>query len=126
MKDSLINRRRLISLAVLTSSTAALSTPLSIIDFLKSSEGELKVKAIVRKYFAVAEDADPVLGAFYRSLLVGESHREDRKFLMDHLERKELEERLEVYVIEEFIVSTNYLHVLGGEASSLKMRVVLY
>ena len=57
MKDSLINRRRLISLAVFTSSTAALSAPLTIIDFLKSSEGELKVKAIVRKYFAVAEDA---------------------------------------------------------------------
>ncbi|RZA19670.1 MAG: hypothetical protein EOP10_19275 [Proteobacteria bacterium] len=123
MKDSPINRRRLISLAVLTSSTAALSAPLSILDFLKTSEGECKVKAIVHKYFTVADNADTVLGEFYRSLIVGENHREDRKFLMNHLQQKELEERLEVYVIEEFVISTNYLHVLAGEVPYLKMRI---
>ena len=126
MKDSPINRRRLISLAVLTSSTAALSAPLSIIDFLNSQKANGRSKPSFANTLRWPMTPTPVLGEFYRSLLVGENHREDRKFLMDHLQRKELEERLEVYVIEEFVVSTNYLHVLAGEVSSLKMRVVLY
>lgn len=123
MKENQFDRRKLLGLALLTTSTVALSTPASIIDLLKSSEGEERVKAIVYKYFEVEPSSDAVLGAFYRSLVNGKNHLEDKAFLVKHLERKDLEEKLECYVIQEFAVSTNYLHVKAGEEAVLKMRI---
>lgn len=124
MKDNQFNRRKLLGIALATTSTVALAeSPFSVFSFLQSSEGEAKVKAIVVKYFERAKGSDAVLGAFYRSLLAGTQHHENKAFFLEHLEKKELEVRLETYVIEEFVLSTNYLHVVAGEEPALRMRL---
>lgn len=124
MTDAHLSRRKLFALAAGTTSTAALAdSPFSILSFLRSSEGELKVKSIVKKYLTVPSGSDEMLGSFYRSLLVGVNHHQDREYFQRHLEKKELEQALESYVLQEFVLSTNYLHFVDGEQSKLELRL---
>ncbi len=107
---------------MLSSSTLALAgAGASLKSLLQSSEGESKVRSILRKHFPLEGAGEQTITEFYQSLLLAKSHREDQKFFLDHLDNKELEERLEIYVIEEFIVSTNYMMILAGETTELRM-----
>lgn len=123
MKDNLVNRRKLLGIALgATSSIALADNPVSIIRFLQDHGGEAKVKSIVLKHFPKVSASDQCLGAFYRSLLAGVDHNQDREFLLKHMEKEELEDLLEVYVVEEFVVSTNYLDIHDGKATKLKLN----
>ena len=122
MQDRYVNRRRLIAALAMSSSTLALGTSgLNLKTLLQSSDGESKVRKILKKHFSLAAGAEQAIGEFYQSLLLAKDHRENQQFFLDHLDKKELEERLEIYVIEEFFVSTYYISLLGGQDTELKM-----
>ncbi len=125
MKDQTVNRRKLLGAFALSTSTVALGgVGLNLESLLLGSEGEEKVKRIIKEHFQIKPSDEVSLRDFYQSLLLAKDHRENQRFFLDHLDRKELEERLQIYVIEEFVVSTNYLAVAGDDKKILKMLSV--
>lgn len=121
MSDSLMNRRKLLGVALGATSSVALADGVSLGGLLSGADGERRVKEIIEKYFEEARGFDAVFASLHRSLLVGLKHHQDRKFFIEHLESKALQERLETYVMEEFVRSTNYFEVQGGRESQLRM-----
>lgn len=117
-----MNRRGILKFAALLSSSFALGgAKLNLSSLLEQASTEERVRRIVEKHFPNANLSASTARDFYRSLLAAKDHRESSQFFLEHLSRKELSERLEIYVIEEFCVSTNYLMVAAGEAGEVAM-----
>ncbi len=125
MKNPVLNRRSLLSLAIAGGSTVAMAgVPGSILSQLEANGAEERIASIVGKYFPIPEGQEAFLGTFYRSLMHGDVHHQDKAYLNKHLADAELESALEVYVIEAFASSTNYLKVSAGEELKLRMLKV--
>lgn len=122
MEKNSFNRRGVLKfLAVFSSSFALGASSLNLQTLLQSPGVEDKVHAILKKHFNLAAVPKATISEFARSLLLAKDHRENAQFFLEHLSKKELEERLEIYVVEEFFVSTNYMMVLAGEAKEVTM-----
>jgi len=122
MDDRSVTRRSLFGALALTTTTAALgSVGINLNSVLNGTEGERKVRAILKKHFELEPVREKTITEFYQSLLLAKDHRKSQEFFLEHLDNKALEERLELYVIEEFVTTTNYMMVLGGEDKELRM-----
>lgn len=122
MTERSFNRRGALKfLAIFSSSFALGASSLNLKSLLESPAVEDRVHAILKKHFDLTGVPKATIGAFAKSLLAAKSHRENSQFFLEHLNKKALEERLEIYVIEEFCVSTNYLMVRAGEASEVTL-----
>jgi hypothetical protein len=123
MDSPKLNRRSLLGTMATLSSTLALgavSQP-NLLSLLQNPTSADKVKGILKRNFDLSFAREQSFQDFFESLLDAKAHRENRQFFLEHLENRDLEHRLELYVIEEFVVSTNYLMILSGKASELAM-----
>ncbi|MBC7533527.1 MAG: hypothetical protein H7318_18300 [Oligoflexus sp.] len=119
---SFITRRRIFAyLAASTSSVAFSRSGGSLSTLLLSDSGEERAWKILAKHFPLNASDRPLISEFYKSLLRAENHTENHRFFAETLHRQALEERLEKYLIEEFIGNTNYLLVHEKQALRLEL-----
>ncbi len=122
MKVSHFSRRSILGFASMLGSSLAFAGPSkSLQSLLLESSGEVKVRAILRKHFGLDSSHDKLVRSFYTSLLTSEKHSERPEFFMEQLKGRELQDRLERYVLEEFVVCTNYFVLSEGDKSELKL-----
>lgn len=116
-----LSRRRILAFFATTLSGVALGKgSKSLEHLLLDPQGLTKVRGILRFHFALDESHDAVIRDFYKSLLTTGLHSENPDFFLEHLEKDALEDRLEGYVIEEFVVNTNYLEINEGRLNDLR------
>lgn len=122
MKDQIVNRRSLIGALILSSSTLAMgSTGMSLRALLRTSDGEEAVRSIIGEHFTHCTGKEKAISEFYQSLLLGQDHTEKQEFFLELLDSKALDERLSLYVIQEFAISTNYMGIVDGQETVLRM-----
>lgn len=116
-----INRRTLVSTALFALSTQALAHPL--LNFLGKDEAEDRIFGILQKHLGLSQKDRRLVPAFLQKLRTQNLSSEDpatfKRWLGDE---KHFADELEAYVLEEFVVSSNYFAVKAGEESQLMIR----
>ena len=117
--SKILSRRNFIGTSFALTSTVAMAE-MNFINYLKTDIAKAKVSKIVCEAFAVSPSSKGILECFYRHLLtLGNSAREEN-FLAKLRSEATLDENLEIFVVEEFVVATNFFETL--EDSSVDLR----
>ncbi len=119
MKPNL-TRRSLVGSALLAISSQAFAHPW--VDFLGQKDLDRSIFAILQQYLQLTEEDRPLMPAFIRRLQTKDLHTEDPEtFKRWARGGKETQAELEAYVVEEFVVASNFFAVRAGEESRLRI-----
>ncbi|RZA27461.1 MAG: hypothetical protein EOP10_00120 [Proteobacteria bacterium] len=113
------NRRRFLgyTLALGTSATAYGQTQL--LAFLSSPSAVLRVQNILQEHLGLEYRHRAIVQEFTHSLRTSQEHSESPVVFEGLLKGDKARDSIETYVIQEFIVSTNFLAYNEGHAQTL-------
>ncbi len=118
---NLCNRRTLLTAASLALSSQALANPW--IEFLKEDDLQSKVKQVLQRELKLPEEAESLLPKFVQNLQTRDLHTERPEVFARWAKGgKATRSEFEAYVVEEFVISSNYFAVAAGE--ELNWRLV--
>ena len=117
-------RRTLLTAAGLALSSQALAHPW--VDFLHGQDLVGRVQAILERELGLPEAAQGLVPAFVRKLQSRDlSNEQPETFARWAHGGKRTQSELEAYVVEEFIISSNYFAVVAGEETSWRLLAPL-
>lgn len=122
MKKSLYNRRSFLTGTALAG--AALAGPNLLLRWLEEPEAEARIFAILKQHLGLGEQDRALALAFATSLKTSSRHHLSAAALQRKLDTKQLAEReneLALYVVQEFMVSSNYLAYQAGYEPTLAL-----
>lgn len=114
----IFNRRQLLGTS-LAASSVLLPGTVSAADLFGTAEGADRVFAILQKNLKLSSMQRDLVNAFTASLKASESHHESPAAFRAKLANPQSAAELEAYVVQEFLVSTNYIAYAAGEAQTL-------
>ena len=115
-----LSRRLFIGMSALSATTVCAQT--SLMASLKKPESFERVANIIKANYPLPGNSEKVLKGFYQRLLTTAEQTQNPQYFRQILDEKRAHQRLESYVIEEFLVQTNYMAVIQGECNSLAIN----
>lgn len=85
----------------------------------ENGTSEACVAEILRLHFQLGPEYNELVKKFHSSLASGEGHTESADYFNELLKNPSRREDLETYVIQEFVVSTNFLDDNHGSSNPL-------
>ncbi|RYZ89105.1 MAG: hypothetical protein EOP04_07710 [Proteobacteria bacterium] len=119
-----LSRRSLIAMSAAVSGSALADGSKTLSQLLAGASGKARVRSLLKKHFSLTEAHEDVIQSFYMSLLTSQHHTEDQSFAQNLMDNTTLDDRFEIYVIEEFTVSTNILAFQETSNHTLKFDIV--
>ena len=118
MTISLNRRKFFLGASVLMAATTSHAAE-SLMSWLSSQGAVTKIFAILQKHLGLKAEDATIVPAFIARLKTAGTESPERlaAFLLDPRNASELE----AYVVEEFVVGSNYLFVKAGQESSYKI-----
>ncbi len=114
------SRRALLTTAGLALSSQALAHPW--IEFLSDENLLARVKGILQRELNLPSEAETLLPRFVRNLQTRDLHTESPETFARMAKGGKLtQSECEAYVVEEFVVSTNYFAVIAGEETTWRL-----
>ena len=116
-------RRSFVGASLAATSTAAVAD-VKFIDFSRSKSGRSKIAEVLASSFSVDSSDSKLIDDFYTYLLqLGSNARYDG-FMSQLFSQTEIDEQLEIFVVEEFVVATNYFATLDDSKMRLEFTGV--
>ncbi len=122
---TICNRRNFLRTTVIAG--AAFAGPEILINLLSAPDANVQVFSILEKHLGLTAQHKPLVLEYTRSLQTSSRHHlsaqafEDKLKMAGKRSRKQQENDLATYVIEEFVVSTNYLAFAAGYETNLQI-----
>lgn len=122
MKNSLCNRRSFLTTTVLASATLVGPGALAA-HWLETPEAFSKVFSILKEHLGLQDEHKTVVAEFTRSLQSSARHHLSAKAFQAKLktEAGKDENELSLYIVQEFMVTSNYLAYHNGLEKSLRL-----
>ena len=118
----LTNRRTLISAALLAA--ASPSQAAFFQDWLSHQDNAEKIFLILQEHLNLKNDQRDLMPAFITRLKTTGLHTESPEELQKYLQDPSRSEELAAYIVEEFVVASNYFAVQAGEENQLRILQV--
>ena len=99
-----LSRRLFIGMSALSATTVC--AQVSLLQTLKLPESYERVANILKKHYPMPASSEMLIKNFYERLLTTAEQTRDPKYFNQLLDEKQAEERLQSYVIEEFLALT--------------------
>ena len=112
-----LNRRGFLGSSLAVSSVLITSTALASI--LHRSDAADQVLAILQKNLKISANHRPLVAAFTESLQQSDRHHQTAAAFENKLSADTEADQLELYVVQEFVVSTNFLAYAAGQEKNL-------
>ncbi len=113
------SRRQLLSGIGITLSSQAIAHPW--LDFLQDTGLKKRVLEILKRHLNIPLPAEVLVGDFVRSLQTRNLHTEKPEVFRRMAESADAQAELEAYVVEEFVVSSNFFAMQSGEDQAWRL-----
>lgn len=114
------DRRNFIGLTLIAASAPALAEG-SLLKTLSGPNAVQTVHGILKEYLKIADEHLPLVAKFTASLQFSLTHTESPSAFRELLNDATDQETFANYVVQEFVISTNYLAFSAKEATALTM-----
>jgi hypothetical protein len=114
-----MDRRKLLVASLLI--TARPSQAQSLWDWLSNPDAAARIHAILCQHLSLSSDHAILVPDFIKRLKTEGLHTENPQQLRDWLLDKGQEQQLAAYVVEEFVIASNYFAVAAGQDSQLRI-----